>query len=131
MGNAFACTPGGGPSGGWYNNASGTGTLVASNNYQMTPRAPWKWTRINLKTNSTSSGTTNASRVDPAFNANALVCWNGASELATNLASCSAVNPNYLPVYVMTTLAVTPRAVRVAWSRPKPYQTLSQPCLGL
>jgi hypothetical protein len=112
MGNAFACTPGGGPSGGWYNNASGTGTLVASNNYQMTPRAPWKWTRINLKTNSTSSGTTSANRVDPAFNANALVCWNGAKEIATNLANCSAVNPNYLPVYVMTTLAVTPSGSR-------------------
>jgi hypothetical protein len=112
MGVAFACAPGGGPSGAWYNAASGTGVLQFSNTYKMTPRSSWKWTRINLKVNSTSSGTTNASRVDPAFAANDLVCWNGAREIATNLASCSAVNPNYLPVYVVTTLAVTPSGSR-------------------
>jgi hypothetical protein len=111
MGNP--CTPGGGPYAGWYNPASG-GVLPYrfSNTYQMTPKADWKWTRINLKTNSTSSGTAAANRVDPAFAANALVCWNGAAQIATNLASCTAANPSYLPVYVMTTLAVTPSGSR-------------------
>jgi hypothetical protein len=110
MGNP--CTPGGGPYAGWYNAASGALPLRYSDTYKMTPRASWKWTRINLKTNSTSSGTTAASRVDPAFAATDLVCWNGAFQVATNLATCAALNPNYLPVYVMTTLAVTPSGSR-------------------
>jgi hypothetical protein len=112
MGVAFACAPGGTPSGNWYNAASGTGALQFSNSYKMTPRSNWKWTRINLKVNSTSSGTTNPTRVDPGFAASDLVCWNGGNEVATNLASCSALNPNYLPVYVVTTLAVTPSGSR-------------------
>jgi hypothetical protein len=111
MGPAYACTNGV-PSGNWYNTASGTGNLQASASYKMTPVANWKWTRINLKTNSTSSGTTSASRVDTALAANALVCWNGANEVATTQATCSALNPNYLPVYEMTTLAVTPTGSR-------------------
>ena len=74
--------------------------------------ASWKWTRINLKTNATASGTTTTNRVDTTVAANALVCWNGATEVATTLATCAALNPNYLPVYVMTTLAVTPSGSR-------------------
>ena len=50
--------------------------------------------------------------MDPAFAANALICWNGAIQVATNLANCTALNPNYLPVYVMTTMAVTPSGSR-------------------
>ena len=106
MGTPCAGNPPVPPGGVWYT------TSAASASYQMTPKADWKWTRINLKTNGTSSGTAVASRVDPNFAANALVCWNGASEIATNLANCSAVNPNYLPVYVMTTQAVTPTGSR-------------------
>ena len=112
MGAAYACAAGGGPSGNWYNTASGTGNFVASTAYKMTPPSSWKWTRINMKTNSTASGTTNTSYVDNTLPANSLVCWNGANQIATILASCSAVNPNYLPVYVMTTLAVTPSGSR-------------------
>ncbi|HZQ93582.1 MAG TPA: pilus assembly PilX N-terminal domain-containing protein [Candidatus Sulfotelmatobacter sp.] len=92
--------------GGWYTTAN------ASPTYAMNPVSSWKWTRINLKTNRTSSGTTTVNTVDPAFGANALVCWNGAFQIATNQATCSAVNPNYLPVYVMTTLAMTPSGSR-------------------
>jgi hypothetical protein len=110
MGNP--CALGGGPYAGWYNAASGIAPLRYSDSYRMTPRASWKWTRINQKVNSTSSGTTNASLVDPAFPANALVCWNGASQFATNVASCNLVDPNFKPVYVMTTLAVTPTGSR-------------------
>ena len=106
MGTPCAGNPPVPPGGGWYT------TSAASASYQMTPKADWKWTRINLKTNGTSSGTAVASRVDPNFAANALVCWNGAAEIATNLANCSAVNPNYLPVYVMTTQAMTPTGSR-------------------
>jgi hypothetical protein len=112
IGNAYACPSGGGPSGTWYNTSSGTGILKASTTYQMTPASSWKWTRINLKTNSTASGSSTTNMVDPAFGANTLVCWNGATEVATTQATCALLNPNYLPVYVMTTLAVTPSGSR-------------------
>lgn len=95
--------PGGG---GWYN------TTTASATYAMNPVANWKWTRINLKTNATSSGSTTTNKVDTAYAANALVCWNGATQIATNLANCQAISPNYLPVNVLTTLAVTPSGSR-------------------
>jgi hypothetical protein len=90
------------PGGGWYT------TATASPTYAMTPVSSWKWTRINLKTNKTSSGTSSVITVDgnPGNN-NGLVCWTGANEISTNLATCTAVNPNYHPVYVMTTLAQT------------------------
>ena len=108
----YACSVTGVPSGTWYNTSSGTGTLRASTTYQMTPPSSWKWTRINLKTNSTASGTTTTNMVDPSLPGTALVCWNGATEVATTLATCSLLNPNYLPVYAMTTLAVTPSGSR-------------------
>ena len=92
--------------GGWYT------STTASASYAMNPVSSWKWTRINLKTNATASGTSTVNRVDTTLAANALVCWNGATEVATTLATCAALNPNYLPVYVMTTLAVTPSGSR-------------------
>lgn len=101
------------PTGAWYNAASGTALpYKASPSYAMAPIASWKWARINLKTNSTASGSTNASLVDSTVAANGLVCWNGGNEIATTLATCQLVNPNYLPVYVVTTLAVTPTGSR-------------------
>jgi hypothetical protein len=106
MGAACSGTPPVPGGGGWYT------TTTASATYAMNPVANWKWTRINLKTNGTASGTVAAAKVDTAYAANALVCWNGATQFATNLGSCQAVNPNYLPVYVMTTLAVTPSGSR-------------------
>ncbi len=95
------------PTGGtWYT------TATSSPSYAMTPVASWKWTRINLKTNKTSSGTTNINTVDGNTTENYLTCWNGAYQVTTNQATCAALNPNYLPVYVMTTLAVTPSGSR-------------------
>ncbi len=111
IGGALSCS-GGVPPGSWYNTGSGSAPYVASNTYAMTPPAAWKWTRINLKTNKTASGTSSISTVDGNPAENYLVCWNGGNEVTTSLGSCSALNPNYLPVYVMTTLAVTPSGSR-------------------
>jgi Tfp pilus assembly protein PilX len=112
----YSCSLTSGPSGSWYDTSSGTGNFVASPSYKMQPAAvppsSWKWTRINLKTNSTASGTTTTNLVDTTLPGTALVCWNGAYEVATTQPTCSALNPNYLPVYVMTTLAVTPSGSR-------------------
>jgi hypothetical protein len=98
------------PGGGWY------ATTTASAAYQMAPKANWKWTRINLKTNKTASGSTNINTVDGNLGDDGqLVCWTGTNQITVagiTPAGCQAVNPNYLPVYVMTTLAVTPTGSR-------------------
>jgi Tfp pilus assembly protein PilX len=89
-------------------------STTASATYAATPPMAWKWTRITLKTNLTSSGTTNASTVDgtPA-DTSELVCWNGTNEVSSTYATCALdPRPNLQPVYVMTTLAVTPSGSR-------------------
>lgn len=92
-------------------------TTTASASYATTPPMAWKWTRIALKTNLTSSGITNAgtaSTVDGSVADTAqLVCWNGANEVTTAAASCALdPTPGLQPVYVMTALAVTPSGSR-------------------
>jgi len=102
---------------GWYTQAN------ASAAYQTQPAATvsvtsWKWTRVNLKTDYTSSGSAATSSVDgQALHGNYIVCWTGSNELATPLVgspvtTCSNAGAGYLPVYVMTTLAVTPSGSR-------------------
>ncbi len=102
--------PGGGAS--WY------ATANASAAYAANPVLPWKWTRVNLKTNQTASGTTATSTVDGnALDTTNIACWTGAGEITTPLvgtpfATCSALGSGYEPVYVLTTLAVTPSGSR-------------------
>ena len=95
-------------------------TQLASASYAIAgvPPASWKWTRVNLKTNLTSSGTTSTNTVDGNIaDKQNIVCWTGSGEIATPLVgtpltTCSNAGSSYLPVYVMTTLAVTPSGSR-------------------
>jgi Tfp pilus assembly protein PilX len=119
MGTNVACTgnpprpqPG---SGGWYVTASSNSLYAAS------PVQPWKWVRVTVKTNQTSSGTTTASTVDGNTSDNAqLVCWDGTNEftISSSYASCAVAGAaqtpaqNWVPVYVLTALAVTPSGSR-------------------
>ncbi len=98
----------------------GYATTTASAAYAANPVMAWKWTRVNLKTNFTSSGSTATSSVDgsvwPLHN-NYVVCWTGTNEITTPfvasaVTSCANAGTNYLPVYVLTTLAVTPSGSR-------------------
>lgn len=95
----------------WYTTAS------ASPTYASNPVQPWKWVRINVKTNETSSGSTTVSTVDG--NADTyLVCWNGTNEFTVTSGSCASAGAlqvpaqNYTPVYSLTSLAVTPSGSR-------------------
>lgn len=106
--------PAPGPSG-WYVTAS------ASSYYAANPVQPWKWVRITVKTNQTSSGTTAVSTVDGnTAHYNQLVCWNGTNQIAISsaYATCAAAGAAvvpaliYQPVYVLTSLAVTPSGSR-------------------
>jgi len=96
---------------GWYTTAS------ASSSYAASPVQAWKWVRINVKTNLTSSGTTTASSVDGTTNFY-LVCWNGNTQFTIASGSCASAGAalipaqNYTPVYTLTSLAVTPSGSR-------------------
>jgi hypothetical protein len=108
MGLACAGNPAVPPGGGWY-------TQTTANAAYAPASGPltWKWTRINLKTNKTSSGTASQSTVDGNVGDNAqLVCWTGTNEMATAQPTCAQAGIGFQPVYVMTALAVTPSGSR-------------------
>jgi hypothetical protein len=102
------------PSTTWYSTAS------ANSTYASNPVQAWKWVRINVKTNQTSSGTASTSTVDGlTTDHNQLVCWNGTNQLTVASSfSCASAGAalipaqNYTPVYVLTALAVTPSGSR-------------------
>jgi Tfp pilus assembly protein PilX len=95
-------------------------TAVSANStYASNPVQPWKWVRITVKTNLTSSGTTATSTVDNnTSHTDNVVCWNGTNELTVSSGSCASAGAalvpaqNYTPVYVLTALAVTPSGSR-------------------
>jgi Tfp pilus assembly protein PilX len=99
-----ACTSGA-PTGTWHTSAS------ASLTYAATPILPWKWVRVMAKANKSATGATRVTSVDGTTNGNR-VCFTGTNEIATAAASCAAANNNYLPVYELTALAVTPSGSR-------------------
>ncbi len=96
----------------WYVTAS------ASSTYASSPVQAWKWVRINVKTNQTSSGTSAVSTVDGNTADYNLVCWNGNTQLTVASGSCASAGAalipaqNYTPVYTLTALAVTPSGSR-------------------
>jgi len=96
----------------WYQTAS------ASSAYASSPVQAWKWVRINVKTNQTSSGTSAVSTVDGNTSSYNLVCWNGNTQLTIASGSCASAGAalipaqNYTPVYTLTALAVTPSGSR-------------------
>jgi len=96
----------------WYVTAS------ASSTYASSPVQAWKWVRVNVKTNQTSSGTTTVSTVDGSTADYNLVCWNGNTQLTVASGSCASAGAalipaqNYTPVYTLTALAVTPSGSR-------------------
>lgn len=78
----------------------------ASTSYQASPILQWKWVRVMEKINKSDTGCTRVTSVDGTTNGNR-VCWTGTNEVTTLLTSCNAANANYLPVYELTSLAVT------------------------
>jgi Tfp pilus assembly protein PilX len=93
-------------------------TTSASSAYASSPVQAWKWVRINVKTNQTSSGTSAVSTVDGNTADYNLVCWNGNSQITVASGSCASAGAalipaqNYTPVYTLTALAVTPSGSR-------------------
>jgi Tfp pilus assembly protein PilX len=95
----IACSSGLPSGSGWYT------TNTASTTYAASPVLDWKWVRLNLKQNNTI-----APYYTNGVSTNTMqVCWNGTNEYADPLPGCTAPN---LPIYVLTTLAVTPSGSR-------------------
>ena len=102
--NTVSCSSGYPSSGGWYRSTSPT----ANSTYAASPVLDWKWVRIQLKQSN-------------AFGANYAVNGNTSNAYYTCLKDGSpyevafaapCVSPTYLPVYVLTSLAVTPSGSR-------------------
>ena len=79
---------------------------TASTSYASSPILQWKWVRVMEKINKSDTGCTRVTSVDGTTNGNR-VCWTGSHEVTTLLTSCNAANANYMPVYELTSLAVT------------------------
>jgi hypothetical protein len=93
------------PTSGWHVNPA----LTASSTYAASPVLPYKWMRITLKLDQSAAGTSNVMYVDgKSANAAFYVCWNGTNEVASFTACASPNNP----IYLVTTLAVTPSGSR-------------------
>jgi Tfp pilus assembly protein PilX len=93
---------------------AGSPALTASATYAASPVLPYKWMRVTLKTNGSSSGwsggTQNFNYVDGnSAHASYYVCWNGTNEIAS---STACAGPNQRPVYLLTALAVMPSGTR-------------------
>lgn len=80
-----------------------------STSYAASPKLNWKWARVTIKNNKSAGGASHTDLVNGANNTNQ-VCWNGTNEVVGNASSCPA-NAS-LPVYMVTTLAVTPSGSR-------------------
>ena len=84
-------------------------TTAASPAYAAAPQLIWKWTRVTLKTNGASAPNyINGSAA--AATLNNQICWNGSNEyvLGAGKANCQADTPPTLPVFLLTTYAITP-----------------------
>lgn len=115
-------------------NANVRCTSLPGGNWYSTPAAPgagspflsaapypldWKWVRITQKGNSSAIYPVNGVPfAPPTFE---LVCWNGTSEVTApagtlvfpqNNSPCGSLNPYANPVYLVTSLAVSPNGAR-------------------
>lgn len=89
-------------------------TVLASPTYApVGSPIPWKWARVNLKTNNQNNGLAANYNVNSVATDFSVVCWNGTNEYADAAYAAGACsNPSYLPVYEVTALAVTPTGTR-------------------
>src|SRR5215471_13044818 len=87
---------------GWYT------SVTASSTYAPSPVLDWKWTRITLKQNNQISPYNVNGSSASTYNTYQ-VCWNGTNEYADATLGCTFPG---LPVYILTSLAVTPSGSR-------------------
>jgi hypothetical protein len=86
----------------WYTTAAASSSYAPAS---PSPNLAWKWARITVKTNRTSSGTTTTNTVNGNTTDSSRVCWNGTNEVTTTQPSCAAIGDKQ--VFVITALGVT------------------------
>jgi Tfp pilus assembly protein PilX len=93
----------------WYRNA--TSTLPFNN---TSAALNYKWVRLTYKANGSATPYfVNGSTSSSATVQQTQVCWNGSNEvLLSGAATCPGMGQAYQPVYVLTSLAVTPSGGR-------------------
>jgi hypothetical protein len=97
--------PGGSP---WYTTTSASSSYAPAS---PIPQLTWKWARITVKTNKTSSGTSTTDTVNGnTSDNNSRVCFNGSNEVTTTQSSCGVIGAKQ--VYVITALGITPSGSR-------------------
>jgi hypothetical protein len=106
--STVSCSGGYPSSSGWYRSTS----LLANSTYAASPALDWKWVRIQLK-QSNAFGTNYA--VDGNVAHAYYTCLKDGSPyevISQPTPTAPCVSPAYLPVYVLTALAVTPGGTR-------------------
>jgi Tfp pilus assembly protein PilX len=100
--NTMSCSGGYPSSGTWYT------STTASSTYAASPALDWKWARVQLK----QSNAFGSNYAVNGVSTNAYyTCLKDGSPYEVAF-STPCVAPNYLPVYVITSLAVTPAGTR-------------------
>jgi hypothetical protein len=113
----LALTPGAGPCG----SNGQTGQLLTDSTAftatTMTQTAgvngadalPFKWVRIAAKQNMMGALGTSGTKVNLALGNGQQVCWDGSQEVVVTSGTCATQSPTVMPVWEITSLAVTPR----------------------
>jgi hypothetical protein len=112
----LALTPGAGPCG---SNGQGSQLLTDATHFTATTMTqtagvngsdalPFKWVRIAAKQN--LMGALGATvKVNTALGAGQQVCWDGSQEVVVSSGTCATQSPTVMPVWEITSLAVTPK----------------------
>src|SRR5438270_946239 len=109
-------TPGAGPCG---SNGQGGQLLTDSTTFTATTMTqtagvngsdalPFKWVRITAKQNLMGALGTSGTKVASGPADGQQVCWDGSQEVVVG-GTCASLSPNVMPVWEITSLAVTPR----------------------
>jgi hypothetical protein len=109
-------TPGAGPCG---SNGQGGQLLTDSTSFTATTMTqtagvngsdalPFKWVRITAKQNLMGALGTSGTKVASAPANDQQVCWDGSQEIVVG-GTCASVSPTVMPVWEITSLAVTPK----------------------
>ena len=70
---------------------------------------PFKWVRIAAKQNLMGALGSSGTKVNSALGAGQQVCWDGSQEVVVTSGTCASQSPTVMPVWEITSLAVTPK----------------------
>ena len=84
-------------------------TMTQSAGVNGADALPFKWVRIAAKQNLMGALGSSGTKVNSALGAGQQVCWDGAQEVVISSGTCATQSPTVMPVWEITSLAVTPK----------------------